>query len=198
MKYAIVGNGPVTSDIAAQIDGCDFVIRMNLCTSHGDWTGTRTDCIALGNIGEHAASIMRAESNPHIVDVPEVWLGHNPLLHAEIAEAVEKISATTASYFDDFSILASGPDFSRKRLHILDYYTGAALMAKLRAHQEMPFLLASVGMSVIEEVVQVLAQPGDLVLVAGFTHRGWWGHPWDAERAVIDDYARRGLIRRIG
>lgn len=197
MKYAIVGNGPISADHSLQIDICDFVIRMNTCTSYGGWAGTKTDCIALGNIGENAASVMRAEYNQHLEDVAEVWLGHNPLLHAEIAEEVEKVSPQTARYFDDYSILATGPDYSGKRVRVVDYYTSAALMSKLRARQEMPFMLASVGMSVVEEVVQVLRRSNDEVFVAGFTHRGWWGHPWDGERAILDEYAKRGLVTRL-
>ena len=36
-----------------------------------------------------------------------------------------------------------------------------------------------------------------LRIIAGFGHRGWDGHPWEAERAWVDSLTAQGKLRRL-
>jgi hypothetical protein len=46
-------------------------------------------------------------------------------------------------------------------------------------------------------VIGEVAAAEDMVMLAGFGHHGWSGHPFDAERDLIESYVARGKLRRL-
>ena len=49
----------------------------------------------------------------------------------------------------------------------------------------------------IAYVIEEAADVGDRVMLGGFDHEGWNGHPFDAERVLIERYIVEGRLRRL-
>jgi hypothetical protein len=56
-------------------------------------------------------------------------------------------------------------------------------------------VVPSSGLIVIAEVMT--SRPDDDIVLAGFGHVGWDGHPFAAERKLVDAYVEAGRLRRF-
>lgn len=198
MKVALVGNGPVAQDYSAIIDSCDVVVRVNMCSTYGGNTGTRLDVLALCNTGVAAVHVMNPRSNHFIGRAPEIWLSRNPCLYNEMR--LHFRGQMAEQFFEEYSWVVTGPAFKGKVIRAMDYTLGATLFEKLGKLQGQPFVMPSTGIRLLEELIQspdLLPQRPSMVYVVGFTHEGWPGHPWAAERALVDQYVAEGRVTRL-
>ncbi len=52
-------------------------------------------------------------------------------------------------------------------------------------------------MVVIEALLSDPDHADDTIILAGFGHSGWDGHPFDAERRLVDRYIASGRVMRL-
>lgn len=78
---------------------------------------------------------------------------------------------------DDFDVIEVGHSFSED----LD----DSLIRRGMKVGQMP----STGL-IAYEWLKTIMNTGDELRIAGFTHSGWWGHPWELEKDIIKDYVK--------
>ena len=59
------------------------------------------------------------------------------------------------------------------------------------------YIVPSSGLIVAAEVLESLAEPDDVIMLAGFSHQGWKWHPFEAEREWVDDLILAGWLKRL-
>jgi len=188
MEIAVIGNGLVYAH-RKEIDRCDVVVRFNLAPQCGQ-AGTRTDLLCLVNWS---------------------WPGK---LFAEEPASINSLAQSRASAF----VLMTEPSEIPSLLDICDpgtpgdfspqildkivrgrpvAYVSADIRntveAELRTNGAPPNCLASSGPQIIEMMHRIY--PAAKIRLYGFTHEGWHGHAWDAERRWVD--TRSNYVERV-
>jgi hypothetical protein len=202
MRIAIVGNAKVDSDQGALVDASSLVVRFNRCESlDGGFTGKRTDALALTNTGETGKRFADGDFLPELLKrtgTSTVWLIRAPGLYRERAKAYSIFDGKKRQNFTEHTALLARAVIEQE-IVIFEAKLQRELDKKLAARNpETASYMPSSGMLVIEHVLHRLARPADEVVVLGFRHDGAFKHPWDAEKQLVDDYAREGKLRRAG
>ncbi|MCQ2003434.1 Urease operon accessory protein [Rhizobium sp. NRK18] len=199
-RIAIVGNGPVPQDAAARVDGCDFVIRFNDCRSLTSERG-RTDVVAVCNTGRPGKQMLYESDWRDIAAVraaASIWCVRDPLkfdeMRAVLGESHPDLDDFCDDYTDGFAAFAAE---SGKGFRVIDRQVHERLDADLAAVGAGAYVVPSSGMVAIAEVLTHHAGPEDTILLAGFGHQGWDGHPFAAEKVLVDRYAAEGRLIRI-
>ncbi|MFZ2099871.1 MAG: hypothetical protein WAU86_04835 [Oricola sp.] len=185
-SIAVVGNGPVSAASADEIDLADLVIRFNYA-AHCGCAGRRTDVLALNSTLKSPSLVARGKPINRLAlrNAREIWLR------------------------DDKRDVAGALAFGLPVVEI-DPDTVARTRDILVAHgANGENLVTSLGASTLRFI---LDRSDANIVLYGFTHRGWTGHRWDAEKAWVDGliaagrierrapappYARHGILRKI-
>jgi hypothetical protein len=194
----IVGNGDVGEGVAALIDAAGFVVRFNDCNSYG-LGGIRTDVVAVCNTGRPAKEMLDSSewsNRPAVVAASQIWSVRDPAKFA----ALRPLLASTHPQLDDFcdDHTAQFEAFCTRtgKSHlVIDRTVHEDIDQALSAFGPTPYVVPSTGMIVIAEVLRKF--PRDNVTLAGFGHTGWEGHPFAAEKQLIDSHIAAGRIRRL-
>lgn len=187
MRVIIFGNGGIRSDLREAVETADLVVRMNKCESQGLLTGSRTDILAITNTGPPPIGMLERTDEKFVAAFDEarwILLPRNSLTNLYYSS-----SPGNAEYFEnhdheivqaaraaDKAILRAGP--------IESFY----LFKKLLTLQDDDFLMPSTGACVVNYFSR-RALASDHILLAGFQHIGWEGHPWSAEKELFRLYA---------
>lgn len=199
-QVMIVGNGPVADNAAALIDAADLVIRFNGSRNFGA-AGRRTDVIALCNTGRPAAAMLGDPAwrdSEAVRAASEFWLVRHPQKFAELQAALAVSHPELDDFCDDYT-----PDFARfaassgKGHRVIARAVHEAVDAALRDHQAETYVVPSSGMVVVAAVLSDPTHANDTVKVAGFGHFGWDGHPFEAEKRLIESYIAAGRLTRL-
>lgn len=175
---ALVGNGPISQDYSSFVSEHDVVVRMNLC-GNLDRTGDRTDFIALVNSGQSAVHICNnAEAlEPVRRNCQKIWT----VRHTSVVSTLKK------KFFFNKDDPYEGRDFSfqiaRKFAPTPCEMFGPNIWedaSKIIVAQGGGNKQPSTGLLTFLRLQELY--PGRIVNLFGFTHEGWEGHPWDAER----------------
>jgi hypothetical protein len=199
-RIVIVGNGSFSRDEAAAIDNGDLVVRFNGCRSVGEG-GVRTDIVAVCNTGRPAAAMIGHaawRNSPALKSAAEIWCVRDAPKFAELkpvfAIQYPELDDFCDDYTEEFASFAanSGKSFSviPRRFHDL-------LDLELRGLMAGAYVVPSSGLVAIAYVIGQVAAPGDQVWISGFSHQGWDGHPFDAERGFVDRLIMQGRLRRL-
>jgi hypothetical protein len=196
----IVGNGDIEQGLARQIDGGDVVIRFNGVRNF-DHAGSRTDVIAVCNTGRPAKAMLQdagwRESVP-VKDCAMIWSVRDPQKYQQIKPGVLEDFPELSDFFDDYT-----EEFGRfatengKQHVVLPALRHEAVEAELASFQPAPYVVPSSGMMVMAHVLNDPAFAGDKIAFAGFSHQGWDGHPFEAERQLVDTYVSSGRLMRL-
>jgi hypothetical protein len=181
---ALVGNGPVSQDYRSFVGEHDVVVRMNLCANR-DKTGDKTDFIALVNTGRPVFEICdKAEAfEPARRNCKKIWL----VRHPSIAASLRK------DFFSEKDDPYEGRDFS---FHITRKFAPTPCETfAANIWQDANKIIAAEGGGGKQPSTGLLTflrlqelYPGKIVNLFGFTHEGWKGHPWDAERKFFGSH----------
>ena len=194
----VVGNGEVEEGGAEIIDAADFVIRFNACRSFGAG-GTRTDVVAVCNTGRPAKAMLCSDSwrtHRGIVDASEIWSVRDPEKFAAMRAPLALSHPNLDDFCNDYTLqfgdfCASGDKHHR----IINQRIHDAVDRALAMLAPAPYVVPSSGMIVIGEVLD--SYPDDDVVLAGFGHIGWEGHPFAAEKQLVDSLVKAGRLRRL-
>jgi hypothetical protein len=195
---AIVGNGDIGYEVSRAVDAADFVVRFNDCRSF-DGHGGRTDAIAVCNTGRPGKTMLAAESwqhHPAVVAASEIWSVRDPgkfaALRPDLAVSHPELDDFCDDYTEDFAAFAAT---SGKRHVIIDQAIHEATDAALRPFDPGRYVVPSSGLIVIAHLLA--ARPADDIVIAGFGHVGWDGHPFAAERLLVESYIAAGWLKRL-
>jgi hypothetical protein len=197
-KIAIVGNGSFDRRDAVIIDACDLVVRFNDCRSVGEG-GLRTDVVAVCNTGRPALSMVQQRSWREHVAVSsacELWCVRDT---EKFAELKGRLGPNLDDFCDDYTaeFLMFAVE-TGKAFKVIPRVHHDRIDVELRKMTSDHYVVPSSGLMAITYVLDEEAGRGNEILLAGFDHCGWSGHPFDAERLLIERQidAERLLIER--
>lgn len=195
VDVAIVGNAPATADVAARIDGCHHVVRLNKAPGFPGRTGERVDDLALINCGgqmEEWLATRSIEASPAFARARTVVLPIHPA-KAELIVPALSAEERRAAEAQDYSQAASSR-FARdgKAVTLLppDFFADSvAALGHVPLTRDAPapstgFLLARWW----------TLRPGTHVHAFDFGFAGWHGHDFAAERAWFARAASAGRL----
>lgn len=199
-QIMIVGNGPVHEGAAPLIDAADLVIRFNGSRNFGS-AGRRTDIIAVCNTGRPGAAMLADPAwrdSEAVRRTTEIWSVRDPDKFADLKPALAishpELDDFCDDYTDGFATFAAARG---KRHRIIHRDVHEALDEALLALDAEPYVVPSSGMVVIEALLSDPEHAEDTIILAGFGHSGWDGHPFDAERRLVDRHIASGRVMRL-
>ncbi len=196
----IMGNGTPERDMRSEVDTADLVIRFNGCRNYGGASGTRSDVVAVCNTGQPASAMLGggwADLAP-VRSAAVIWGVRSPEAFARRRASVLARRPDLADFFDDRTAdFAATAEASGKDFLLFGAVVQDRLDAALASLAEDDYVVPSSGLLTIEHVLGAVATPDDDVAIAGFGHEGWSGHPFAAERRLVDCLERDGRLRRL-
>ncbi|MBO9100503.1 MULTISPECIES: Urease operon accessory protein [unclassified Rhizobium] len=196
-RIAIVGNGSFASAHAGVIDSCDLVIRFNDCRSVGEG-GMRTDVVAVCNTGRPALGMIRSASwreLPAVASASAIWCVRD---YHKFAELKPKLDPGLEDFCDDYTAeFARFAAMTGKSFEIIPRHHHDRIDVELQRIMSGSYIVPSSGLMALAYVMEEAAGPDDRVILAGFDHKGWNGHPFDAERILVERFIAEGRIRRL-
>lgn len=199
-QVMIVGNGPVDDGVASLIDAADLVIRFNGSRNFGV-AGRRTDIVAVCNTGRPGAAMLADpewRDSEAVRRTAEIWSVRDPEKFADLKPALAISHPELDDFCDDYTDgFASFAAAKCKRHRIIHRDVHEALDETLLALEAEPYVVPSSGLVVIEALLSDPAHAEDTIILAGFGHTGWDGHPFEAERRLVDRYIASGRLMRL-
>ncbi|PZU84535.1 MAG: Urease operon accessory protein [Shinella sp.] len=196
----IVGNGSVPDGTADVIDAADLVVRFNMTPSFPA-SGHKTDVLAVCNTGRPAKAMLSSEdwldSEP-VRDCAEIWSVRDPekfrRFRPQLAISHPELDDFCDDYTEDFERLAE----RRGKVHrIISRRVHEVVDAELSVQEPGDYVVPSSGMVVVAHVLSEPAFAADTICLAGFSHEGWEGHPFSAERRLIGSLIVSGRLTRL-
>jgi hypothetical protein len=199
-NIAIVGNGSFAQSDASRIDQCDLVIRFNDCRSVGEG-GSRTDVVAVCNTGRPACGMIKQRSwreKTAIGLATAIWCVRDSEKFAELKPQIvaqyPDLDDFCDDYTDEFAHFATE---TAKAFAVIPRRYHDRIDRELKARIPGNYVVPSSGLIAISYVIGEVAANDDTVLLAGFGHQGWSGHPFAAERELIERYIVKGRLHRL-
>lgn len=197
----IVGNGEIAPASVEAIDAADLVVRFNECGSHGRG-GARTDIVAICNTGRPAKAMLGSprwrESAP-VRSASAIWSVRDPAKFAALRGPLMLSHPELDDFCDDYTDdLAEFARSLGKRHEVIGRGVHEAADAALAAHAPGQYVVPSSGLIVIMAFLSEWARPADTISIAGFSHTGWDGHPFAAEKRLVDSLCAGGRLNRLG
>lgn len=196
----IVGNGPVEEGAGDRIDQSDLVIRFNAVRNFHS-AGRRTDVVAVCNTGRPAQAMLGSEdwlNGSAVAACREIWSVRDPAkfidLRPRLALSHPELDDFCDDRTEDFAAFAAS---RAKRHRVIARSVHEGVDEALAAYRPEPYVVPSSGLIVVVHVLSSEARSDDEVVVAGFTHQGWAGHPFSAEKRLIDDFVAAGRLARL-
>ncbi len=196
---ALVGEAPNACDYAEEIDACDVVVRLNRA-KHCGKAGTRTDVLALMNIGPKGALMAKSwrVSEQAIAARPALWFVFRPKwLAMARAKQIEKHGENPArdAYMQDHTEALHKSVGALPGVFFLPADTTRNTTATLADFGAKQGTSPSTGAIVAQFLLA--GSPQAHIKAFGFTHEGaWHGHPWNAEAAWFDHLCAEGRMAR--
>ena len=199
-NIVIVGNGSAPPCAAAMIDSSDLVIRFNDCRSFHN-TGTRTDIVAVCNTGRPARAMTSSplwQNHPAVSSASTIWCVRNGQKFRELRDDLRESHPELDDFCDDMT-----PDFAAfaaatgKALTVIPRDVHDRLDRDLARVGTQRYVVPSSGLLAIGYVLDEIAGPDDTIHVTGFDHQGWDGHPFDAERRLVNMLVASGRLNRL-
>ena len=194
----VVGNGEVPDSAFSAIEGADIVVRFNDCRS-AQAGNVRTDVVAVCNTGRPAKAMLGSSvwgDSEAVRRAGEIWSVRDPRRFAalcpQLAVSHPELDDFCDDYTDGFAAFAAA---SGKRHRVIGEAVHLAVDAALGRHQPGPYIVPSSGMIVIADLLS--SGSPDRISIVGFSHVGWEGHPFAAERRLVDAYVAEGRLRRL-
>lgn len=197
-RIMVVGNGDIAEGAASEIDAADVVVRFNDCRSFGAG-GSRTDIVAVCNTGRPARAMLGSgewRKSPPVAAASEIWSVRDPAkfaaLRAPLALSHPELDDFCDDYTDQFTAFCRA---TGKRHIVIDQSVHDRIDEALSAHEPGSYVVPSSGLVVIGALM--LLHPDDGIAIIGFSHTGWDGHPFAAEKRLVDFYVSLGRLRRV-
>ena len=199
-RIAIVGNGEILEGAADIIDCSDLVIRFNDCRSIGSG-GEKTDIVAVCNTGR-PGKVMTEDAawraTPGVSQASAIWSVRHPVKFAEMQPSLvqdwPELDDFCADYSDGFAAIAAS---SGKDHLVIPREVHDELDRVLKIVTVDPYVCPSSGLLAIAYVLSLKGAEDDTVVIAGFSHEGWHGHPFHAEKQLVSAFEAAGRLTNL-
>ncbi|WP_275784347.1 Urease operon accessory protein [Pararhizobium gei] len=196
----IVGNGPVADGAAAVIDAADMVIRFNDCRSCGAG-GVKTDIVAVCNTGRPALAMLGGgawKTSAAVRQAGAIWCVRSAeklqALRPDIERHHPDLNDLCDDYTDGFRAFAKA---TGRSFRVIPGSVHDSVDTGLKPFHARRYVVPSSGLIVIAEVLANVRLRGDRVVLSGFGHAGWAGHPFAAERRYVDALVATARLSRF-
>ena len=198
----IVGNGEIAPLAAPVIDAADLVVRFNECGSFGRG-GTKTDIVAVCNTGRPAKAMLSSDAwktSAPVTMASALWSVRDPAkfaaMRAPLAVSHPELDDFCDDYTDAFAAFAAA---TGKTHEVIGAAVHEATDSALAPYAPGRYVAPSSGLIVVMAFLsgRAAAAPFDTISIAGFSHVGWEGHPFAAERRLVDAWVADGRLTRI-
>jgi len=179
-SIALVGNGPVDDTGAKMIDHHDWVVRFNLAP-HCGVAGRRTDTMVMVNRGSPARTFRR---HPDRISSIAIRGAREFLFACDPNDLPPPYSTGYSDGHGDATTALVRKIVGDRPYMYVPTGMHLELVDELIARGAKPDVLPSTGALAIK-FFRTLHPDAELYLF-GFSHSGWSGHSWDAERRWVD------------
>lgn len=198
MRIAIVGNAQLARDYSHRIDTADQVVRFNRIQTYGGNGGTHTTVLCLTNWGEIGRKFARRRiiaGLPCSSAVEEFWIARPTLAGKTSSFLVCRHWRADFRVLDYSAALIARNDLGNKPcVHLgLSVYEAALERCGLPRSADSAQVQPSTGLLAIVYALQRYRGLAELELF-GFRFTGWAGHPWAAERSVVEALQCEGRL----
>ena len=198
--FMVVGNGDIGPNARDTIAEAHSVVRFNDCRSAGA-DAARTDVVVVCNTGRPGKKMVEERAwraHPSVSAAEEIWCVRDPAKFGEMRAPLGVTHPELDDFCDDYSEgFRAYCDDAGKRFRIIPRSVHEGLDEALSAFSPAPYVVPSTGLVTIADLIENRMAADDRIALAGFSHQGWDGHPWDAERRYLEPLEARGLIMRI-
>jgi hypothetical protein len=198
-RIAVVGNGEIPKNDAGikyDIDSQDIVVRFNSCANY-IYTGRRTDVLMLINTpnGRWFGRDRGAIDDRALASAKEFWFPYSP-------DFIENIRQEDPRRWCDISDDLIERLVNERPWRYVEQEIYWAALDALRKAGASNDKSPSSGLLCLY-YLQKHFSPCRVTLY-GFTHKGWIGHDWNAEREIIDNWSemivrasKPNILRRL-
>ncbi len=218
-RLVIVASAPLQRDFSRFIDSADCVVRFNNCKNYGRQAGTRTDILYLNNTGDpDVQRTLRFFLKPRTPAQLEAELPYRssarafyfvrPPAHYFQALMQDRLDQGVQLAGQELPRHSHGRDIAAEvavslrlpadRTHRLSAQFHDSVIGKLEEFGIGDALFPSTGMLGVEHILSCEDFAGYDIVALGFGFSGWEGHPWEAERQLMQRYAREGRLSLLG
>ena len=189
MNYLLLGNAAIEDEaLARQGEWADVIVQMNKCRHLGRVPMAKTSHVVVTNTGSPTAGIVRfflKATGRKLLPETRLLFTRNERFYAEKMERLRRAGSAWAPKFE----VTFQKNMVEGKAPILevDHAFSEALEARMRAEGMHEWQMPSTGMVAFAWFEATLA-PGDAIRLIGFTHEGWGGHPWAAEKRLLAPY----------
>jgi hypothetical protein len=199
-RLLILGSAPFETDVSRYIDESALVLRFNECKNLSDRTGSKADFLCVTNIGSTTERFIRDRAIgrlPLIDGVREIWL---PRCRDVMLEHSRQVNPLLNEWVmrDQSDELIESNGLSGKQVFHFSVEHNLRAVARLTARSARPFLEPSTGFLAIEYILSEARFADYEKVLLGFGFTGWAGHPWDAEKEIVMEYAATRTDFHVG
>lgn len=198
--FMVVGNGEIGQRAREAIADAHAVVRFNDCRSAGT-DAARTDIVVVCNTGRPGKRMLEEpqwREHASVKAAQAIWCVRDPAKFAEMRAPLAVSHPELDDFCDDYSggfrVFAENEG---KGFRVIPRDVHERVDAALSAFSPAPYVTPSTGLVAIADLMDNHLGPGDRIALAGFSHQGWDGHPWDAERQYFEPLEASGLVTRI-
>jgi len=195
----VVGNGPISRDMTADVDGADFVVRFNEPKQSIGMSGTKTDWLFIANAGK---PMQRRLEDPNYFASPIVASARRVFLvyHPDIIKAyhpkpniLSRMKGRRGNW-TEAAILMYGR--AGKEVTVLPptFYEDGCKALGLSTVQ-MKSVFPSTGYFGIRYLLGEFRLSEWMINMCGFSWEGWKRHPWMDERRWIERLVEKQHIK---
>jgi len=213
----IVGNAPLDRDFSEIIDSCDCVIRFNNCKNYIINSGKKTDILILNNTGnlssQNTLNLMLKNRTkeeiknelPYMKNVKHVWFIRPDMifLNGFIKNMFPKDNAFRDKELASFKIIGTrdlitemikAQKISKNKVRVITKHLYMRVWDKLILYGTADAIVPSTGVLGIEMILDDPNFHDYEKYIVGFSWKGWNGHPWQAEKLLVNKYIKNGTL----
>jgi hypothetical protein len=195
-KVLIIGNSEPAANHACLLEEAEVVVRFNnkqykIMPDH-----IKTTCLSIVNTGAVGHALLQDirsnafYSKAHTILFARSQRTHqNHLLHNPLRDQYPKEEAMDVSQWYEEEIVRDGKEVVR-----LSDELNQSCFRLIQSRTHRPFICPSSGFLVVWSFLNDARYKGYEKHVVGFSFKGWWGHPWEAEKEIMSELHRNNQL----
>ena len=219
-SLVIVGNASLDSDFSEIIDSCDCVVRFNDCRNYNINSGIKTDILILTNTGDPSThqtlKVMLKnrtkaevkEELPYLKNIKQVWFVRPDLVflynffknnfpndHNNRNQELKELELIKQRNI--VSEIINAQKIQKIKITIISKEMYNSTWEKLLFSEPIDAnaIMPSTGSLGVEMILDNPIFDNYEKYIVGFTWEGWNGHLWQAEKALIHNYIKNGVLK---